>query len=480
MNSHSFYRIPLSIGLSILYSLFFWEEQLGLNLFLFSSLLIGLLMFLNPDAQTSRSVWFTAAGSFISVLMVLLINSGTAKVVHLLSMGAFVGFVHLPHLRALPYAVASLLKGYLHFPRLLKQDIKHIQASHAPFALFLSYVKVSLIPILVFALFLALFYGANAPFASLINHLVEGVSNLFADLSLNRVLFFLSGFLLIGGMIFRHASIGLLNREQSKTDQLIRQRRKSIHQFSFIALKKEHKTAIILMGLINLLLLVNNVLDIQHVWLNFDPQSHGTLTQFVHEGTYFLIASILLSMGIMLYFFRGNLNFLKGNAILKALSYAWIAQNAILVFSVGMRNTHYIAQFALAYKRVGVFIFLLLTLFGLFTLYLKIRDRMSTFYLLKTNAWALYAVMIGMSMVNWDAAIARYNLYHYEQTQYIDKGFLLTLSDKTLPILMENSEVFPRQGALSRKCKHFQKEWESFSWLSWNLADARAKQYLED
>jgi hypothetical protein len=198
-----------------------------------------------------------------------------------------------------------------------------------------------------------------------------------------------------------------------------------------------------------------------------------------------LILSILLSMGIMLYFFRKNQHFFPRGGWLHRLSYLWILQNGILLISVGLRNYHYIAYHGLAYKRIGVIFFLLLTLIGLFTLFFKIRDARSAFFLFRTNGWAVYVVMLSICLINWDPFIARYNLTR-DYPGRIDTEFLLSLSDKALPILVAHRELFtmtPRgndeRQLLAEKIERFRGRYESHSWLSWNRADYRAYRALQ-
>jgi hypothetical protein len=48
-------------------------------------------------------------------------------------------------------------------------------------------------------------------------------------------------------------------------------RKRLIHKgrFSFLGLKKEYRTGLLLMGMVNLLLLVINVIDVEWLWLRF-------------------------------------------------------------------------------------------------------------------------------------------------------------------------------------------------------------------
>jgi hypothetical protein len=113
----------------------------------------------------------------------------------------------------------------------------------------------------------------------------------------------------------------------------------------------------------------------------------------------------------------------------------------ILAFSVALRNYHYKHQHGIAYKRIGVIIFLILVIIGLVSLALKIRDKKSAFYLFHLNSWSLYFVMLAMSLFDWDMIIVNNNVNHPNEAG-IDKVFLLTLSDKTLFVLQNNKNYF--------------------------------------
>lgn len=202
-------------------------------------------------------------------------------------------------------------------------------------------------------------------------------------------------------------------------------------------LERERRAGVVLLVLVNAVLLIVNLIDISWVWIGFTVPEDFSLKQFVHEGTWLLIISILLSIMVLLYLFRGNLNFHPRNATLKRLATVWIAQNFILGISVFLRNWHYISFHGLAYKRIGVIVFLALVLIGLITLYHKVRDRRSFFYLTRVNGWAWFAMLIGLTLVEWDSTIVRYNLKH-DNPGEIDIDNYLAMSDKVLPMLYAN------------------------------------------
>jgi hypothetical protein len=248
---------------------------------------------------------------------------------------------------------------------------------------------------------------------------------------------------------------------------------------------------VILLVMVNLLLLVVNILDIRFTWFGFDPKEVDNLAYYVHHGTYVLIFSISLSMFILLYLFRGSQNFYNNNRFMKYLAFVWIFQNVIMAVSVFIRNFYYIQYyFALSYKRIGVIIFLILVFIGLITMFVKIYNKKTTFYLFKVNSLAAFIMLILMSSYSWDPQIAEFNLSNPDKDR-IDIHYLMCLSDDTLPILDMNRDVLDKNyfyyrnkfnglEELERRKAEFFAEQGRCTWLSWNLSDNSVKKYFSN
>ncbi len=325
-------------------------------------------------------------------------------------------------------------------------------------------------------------------------------------------MFIFLGLFLITGVLFNRKIRMFLNLDQSFLNNLLRDKfkklisrkderydfgkmAKRIFPFRMTSLVTENRIGIILIIMVNLLILILNIIDINFVWLGFDSSRVDNLAYFVHEGTYYLIFSIVLSMAILLYFFRGNLNFYSKNKILKYGAYLWIVQNAVMGISLFLRNYYYIEYYyALSYKRIGVMIFLLLTFIGLVTMFIKIYEKKTAFWLVKINSWAAFAVLLLMGSVNWDGNIARFNLQNPDKSQ-IDVSYLFTLSDDALPVLDEHKDIldydFMFRDGFRRYLNNGVKELEarkqifidkqnSYTWLSWNYTDWKTKQYFTE
>ena len=141
--------------------------------------------------------------------------------------------------------------------------------------------------------------------------------------------------------------------------------------------------------LLNGLLLFFHISDIFYLITDRLPEGMS-YTEYLHQSVNTLILSIVLAIAIVMYFFRGNLNFWQNNRRLKTLTYLWIAQNGVLVLTTAYKNFLYIEGWhGLTHKRIGVYVYLLLTMIGLITTYIKVEKVKSNWYLFRQNAWLL-------------------------------------------------------------------------------------------
>ncbi|WP_400193733.1 DUF4173 domain-containing protein [Hymenobacter sp. B81] len=454
-------KLLLPLGV-LLFDLLFWRQGVGLNLAMYTLLAGAALLTTRPRAAW-RSGYFRLllAGTGLSCAAVLLYGSAVAGLACVASLAMLLGYANQPHLKQLALALLTSLHSALMvatgLPQLLAHRPKWLDRTERV----VWYVRLLVVPALVLLVFHVLFSLANPVYADLTQRALAAAANwvgewLAALLPVDLVahgLFLLLGLVLTAGALLRVPVPGLAQWE-ARFAEFIRRRRDGVASFGvrnpdFRAgrfrvadLRKEYLAALAVFGLVNLLLLAVNVIDIQWLWFGFVPAPDFDLAQFVHEGTYVLIFSILLAMGIVLWFFRRNLNFYQpGLPALRWGATVWVLQNAVLAASVGLRNYYYISHMGLAYKRVGVCFFLLLTLFGLGTILLKIWQRRSTFSLLRLNSLAAYAVLLLLALGNWEIWIAGYNLSSRQERprkdpRHLDLGFLLNMPGRVLPTLV--------------------------------------------
>lgn len=506
----------LLIGI-VAYNFLFWHQKFGINLMAFSTLLAAFAFYLNPKSLYSRNAWLSAGATLITGVCVVIYNTTLSKVMHILSFSTMLGFIHHSEMRSIYYSLLNTLNNFLRAPLSLMGIRKEGEKAEGKYSRMRHYIKLAIIPTLVFIVFYFLYKGASPKFAELTDVFVEKLNALLIHIkeyfSISWILFMLLGLMVTAGIIFNREIKMFLNKDLSFSDMLSRVRMKrnrvpklndakssQLAHFKTLALKNEHRVGLLLIVMVNLMLLVVNILDIQWLWFGFTVPDDFSLKQFVHQGTTLLIISILLSIGIILYLFRRNQNFYPGKNLLKPLAYVWMAQNMVLAISVFLRNYHYIAYHGLAFKRIGVILFLIITAIGIVFMFLKIRQIRSFYYLFRKTSWAAYAVLVVATCINWERVIVNYNLNHWNKGQ-IDVDFYITMSDHVIPDIMKNLDKVEAQIEAHNKnevrwifytdferfknymeyrtANYIQKQ-EKYDWPSWNYADARACNMLEE
>jgi len=516
--NHSKVSIFIIAAGAFIFNSIFWNEQLAVNTLLFDIFLISSLLFLYPDAWQNKTVRYLLLAHLASLFALIVFNSLLSKWAFTITLLLLCAFSEYNH-RSVWLAGGSMLLSFTHFAgslyRLLNNGSRAPKAKR-PVARF---IRFAIFPVLILFCFFIIYSNANTVFAAIARN-IGAKTMLFFDtffnvFSFERFLFLLLGFYLIGALLLRAKYTWFEKIENKAKDNMrrIRKKRMDIRNNllydltvgvmgklakGIMALKNEYKTGLISLILLNLLLLTINIIDIDYLWIHFTYTPAIDLFTMIHEGTELLIFSIVLAMLVLLIFFRGNLNFYKKNKWLKAGAYVWLLQNSILVVSVFLRDYYYIREFGLAYKRIGVLFFLLLVIAGLASVFIKVRFAKTTYYLWRINAWCVVLLLVAGALVQWDTLIAKYNISH-RQTAPLNLPYLLTLSDRVLPILNENLPILKerekelnKQGIHMGKCtdcietiidenrQRYLENQGRYSWLSWNFADAGEVDYFKN
>jgi len=505
----------LVIAGGVLFNLIFWKEKVAVNAVLFDVFLLLSVYKLYPVVFSRPLMKWLLPAHVLSIVALLWHNSLLSGIAFCISLLAVLIFTQYEH-RSVWYAAGSALHNFalsfLHFfENIPVPKVKgiHLGKKAAKAARFL------ILPLLIVIVFLVIYRTANAVFNKAIEDGLQEIeiffSQLFTWTSWERLAFLLLGLFITAGLLLKTKGY-FSAKDLAASDALLRKKHNLpawkeslaadlLHLFmgrfstGTMALKNEQKVGLICLLLLNVLLLMVNLTDIVYVWFGFEYNSNLNLTSYVHEGAGMLIVSILLAMLLLLFFFRGNLNFYRNSKTLRYVAYAWITQNGILVFSVLLRDIYYIRHMGLAYKRIGLFVFLLMVLMGLVSLLIKIKEKKTGYFLWRVNGWFAMLLLIAGSLVNWDEQIATYNLSK-KATIPVDVRFLLSLSDKALPIIEKNKDVlnvtipntrayssremeyFPAATLFEQRKQSFFWRQQQYSWLSWNLADQKVMEAL--
>ncbi|WP_426492970.1 DUF4173 domain-containing protein [Hymenobacter sp. 102] len=509
--------IPLG---AVLFDVLFWNQERGLNLALYTGFVLGAtLVSQRRNAAVWRSgyFWLMVAGTVLSAGGVVWYGSGAAQLACVASLIMLLGYVNQPHLKLVAYALFTALGNAMRVLPGLLPYLRLPAGKTSRWNRVRFYGRLLVVPMGVLLVFHVLFVLANPRYEALTDTALAQVGEwlmaLWPNFSVPHLLFFLLGLMLTAGALVVVPFHFFLDHE-SRFGEFVRRQRNRVASFGvrqpdfrlrstkLLDLRKEYLAALAVFGLVNGLLLVVNVIDVRWIWLGFRPEPGFDLTQFVHEGTYVLILSILVAMGIVLWFFRRNLNFYQpGLPALRWGATVWVLQNVVLTISVGLRNYYYILHTELAYKRIGVYGFLVLTLFGLLTVLLKIWQRRSAYSLVRLNGLAAYALLLVLVLGNWEIWIARYNLSPRFRT--INLGFLLAMPERVLPELVARQSILDgatriiisppgayyestvtseqAKAAIRHRVAAWQRNYPQYHrWQSWTQAEAAAYETLRN
>ena len=460
-----------------IYSFLFYEQTAGLNYLLFNICLISALLIRDKQLLRSRSWCMAGLGSLLSACCIAWYGNSLSVTANIVSLSILAGL----SIDTRSSIIFSMIYSFLSPLHIVPDAIKRLrnksqEASEKRSGRFI----LIFVPILITLIFFFIYRSSNPIFHAFTEQL-----NL-DFISISWLFFIFGGFILLYSFFHPKKILSLSYFDQTTSNNI---HPEFISSFSFfgknISLSDENFSGNLLFALLNILLLVVNSLNFDFMFISQTLPPNVTYSEFVHEGTGALIFSILIAIGIILYYFRGGLNFYKQNTTIKLLAYLWIIQNAFMLVSTVLRNNLYIEEYGLTEKRIGVYIYLLLTLIGLITTFVKVSAVKSNMYLFRANTWLFYAVLILSCFFNWSLIITNYNIYNAKE---LDTEYLLKLKDTNLPELytLDNdatgSRIYnagvmdsnkpglfyptPFEDQLSRKLFHFLKHYHMAEWQS--------------
>lgn len=178
--------------------------------------------------------------------------------------------------------------------------------------------------------------------------------------------------------------------------------------FSFLDIDFERKSGEISLVLLNLMLLV--FIGTYNYEQFFKVESTSVLSAATHDRVNAVIISIIMAVGVILFYFKRAFNFDTKANFLKWLAKIWVVLNAVLIISSVVKNSEYIFHFGLTYKRLGVYAFLVLTLIGLGFTFYKIKNQKTNAFLFNQMLWCVYGLILLCSFINWGNIITSYNI----------------------------------------------------------------------
>ena len=207
--------------------------------------------------------------------------------------------------------------------------------------------------------------------------------------------------------------------------------------YSFLDLNAERMSGVISFFALNILLLFF-IITYNYEQFFETVKSPVKLSEETHERVNAVIASIIMAILVIMFYFKSNFNFDPKAFWMKVLVKIWIFLNAVLVISAMVKNSEYILNHGFTYKRLGVYAFLILSLIGLVMTFIKIQYRKTNAFLFNSMAWYGYGTVLICSCINWGGIITSENMkrkdfavrYHQSQINFSEKALIEYAEEK--------------------------------------------------
>lgn len=456
----------------ITFATLFYKHLLGLNAALYALFLIISLAIMNLNAFKKPVVIASCAAMLGSSIAIIMHGSSMPIFCYFLSVFLFLGYIA----SAQSSIYVSWLNGLYNtffgvFHEFLFQIEKVKTAPTQKYAV-AQILRITIIPILLITIFSYLYSVANPVFAEWLS---------LIDLSFIDGLWFFTAVLgsFIMANIIQPQPITPLTDIDVQQGNLLTPKEQDDIQIK----KTQNELQIGTFSILGLNILLVLVLISEFMFVtNIREFPASELSDAVHSGVYASIVSIILAVVIIAIFFRGSVNFIKENSNLKMLTFIWIGLNSLLIASIFVKTYLYIDQYGLSMKRIGVMVYLMLCLIGLFTTFLKVQHKLNFVYLWRRNLAISFVTVAIFSLFNWSAMITDYNL----KNDFVDNKQLERLFPQNALVLKEYGmyddaqqlkENFGYRSALYWENRFTDRDWQDFNYIAYKIKEGNEAGY---
>ena len=412
----------------------FYKQDAGINVALFAGLLLSASVLMNRTVRKTKH-WLTiAAGTlFSSFFVAIYANSLTIfmSMISLLILMIIQRSKNTSYGVALASGLISVFGSFV-FMVLGINNVQRLKQAQKTQSLKKTNKRGPVfVVVIVSFLFLSLYREVNpifdAYFASLLGNIEWG-----------WIFFTLFGSVILYSYFFPSRLLMKLLKIENSYGKTIGENHPK-PKFSFIInlfanFENERYSAFLMFGILNLLLLFLNITDFNYLFLKGELPKGITYSDYVHSGVGAVIVSIILAIALIIYYFRGQINFDPLSKNIKTLVYIWIAQNMILILMATFKNQLYIDAYSLTFLRIGVYYYLGFSIVGLLLTLYKIYCQKDSWFLFRSNPFGFYIILVLSCAINWSAIVTNYNL---KNSNPVDLYYIESIGFENYPLLWE-------------------------------------------
>ena len=395
-------KLHFILGSSLVFTLLFYNEDLGLNWAIFGMLQTALICYFFHEKFTRRLHLILVVTSVLSCFAFAWYGDFPSFFAMALSV-IFLQFkTQEPKLKLLQALPLVLINGIASLGRILmfSQYLPKRKVNNGFAKKLIAYF---VIPVLFLGLFLIVYSFGSDHFSSLF-------TGYYLDIDAWQAFVLTALGFFISFTFWNYWIPEVCYEKNDLLDSDFKEEAKTQNQnsFSFLDIDFERRSGEITLFLLNILLLV--FITTYNYEQFFEVVKKSNLSSDTHERVTAVIFSIVMAVGVILFYFKGGFNFDKKATNLKRLAKIWILLNGVLILSTIIKNSEYVSFFGLTYKRLGVYAFLILAIVGLVFAFLKIINQKTNAYLFNQMIWYFYGTILLCSFVNWGNIITHYNI----------------------------------------------------------------------
>ncbi|MFH6971999.1 DUF4153 domain-containing protein [Flavobacterium petrolei] len=387
---------------SLVFTLLFYKEDLGLNWAIFGMMQTALICYFFQEKITSRAHLILVVTSVLSCFAFAWYGDFPSFFAMVLSI-IFLQFkTQEPKLKLLQALPLVLMNGIASLGRILmfSQYLPKRKVNNGFAKKLIAYF---VIPVVFLGLFLIVYSFGSDHFSSLF-------TDYYLDIDAWQVFVLTALGFFISFTFWNYWIPEVFYEKNDLLDNDFKEEAKTQNQnsFSFLDIDFERRSGEITLFLLNMLLLV--FIATYNYEQFFEVVKKSNLSSDTHERVNAVIFSIIMAVGVILFYFKGGFNFDEKSKNLKKLAKIWILLNGVLILSTIIKNSEYVSFFGLTYKRLGVYAFLILSIIGLVISFVKITKQKTNAFLFNQMIWYFYGTILLCSFVNWGNLITNYNI----------------------------------------------------------------------
>ncbi|MCB9246310.1 MAG: DUF4173 domain-containing protein [Flavobacteriales bacterium] len=410
--SRSFASLLLALGFAV----FFYGQDLGINVLLYGALVAIVLRF-TKEVSLSAAV---IVPFLLATAAVAFHGNAYANVVAFAAFAVVSGHLREPRLDpVLSFALA--LPNFLFAPfRLLFQSGSKVELDSGGLRKFVSYV---LIPFLFLLFFTALYAGSNPIFENMLQRID------WDFIRIDLIWVFVLG-LIFSSVLFFYYIPPLFNLLYSSKDEkpYANTENKIDPEEGLL-----QNTWAVVMATLSALLLLVLAGDLYYRFILNELPEGLSLSSYLHRGIFSLIISILAAILLITFIFRREST--RSERITALL---FMILNVFYLMLNADKNQTYILEYGLTMKRIGVYLYLTLTLVGIGTAIALILGKIDLGQIYRYNAFSVFYLLVLFACPDWSRIITKYNLSHIPSSSgSIDYSYLFTLPESNTDLLLE-------------------------------------------